>query len=258
LNDQFYEDHGVDKDQLWFPADSGTWLVDGADIHVGSPYGLLRSPWNWNPDTFVTRFNAINGIRNISYMSNQISEPYAGVDCGDLEAFMQDRVNGQPLYNFLHYAEDQIHGGIHFTFGGAGGDYAYEMNAVLKSQYGIDDEELILLAQAAQTFVKRFYPTYLEADHETVFEGLNNGDEFPFTCTSMPWNSTSQTLWTTDEPGQPNAICTFNSDYYCASADRLSDFYSLYLGSQTTSVGVRSPFSTTTLQLRVIFLVGLI
>jgi hypothetical protein len=126
VDDQFFEDHVIDKEQLWFPEDESDWTVAGSAIHVANPYGLLRSPWNWNPSPYVTRYNAVHGIANISGINGIIRDFYSGVGCSDFQSFISNQVKGQPLYNFLHFAEDQVHGEIHFTFGGAGGDYANE------------------------------------------------------------------------------------------------------------------------------------
>jgi hypothetical protein len=102
----------------------------------------------------------------------------------------------------------------------------------LVSDYGFNDGYLLLLAQAAQTFVKKMYPVYFEPDYETVFEGMYPGLEFPFTCTQMPWNDDTQTYWTTDEPGSTNAMCSLNEDFYCGSQDNLNNFYYLFMGTQ--------------------------
>lgn len=127
VNDEFYENHGIDPDQLWFPDDARSWLSHGASVHVVSPYGLLRSPWNWNPSPYVTRFNNLNGIADISYMPDAVIQFYNGVHCTDFSSFLKNQVDNQPLFNFLHFAEDGIHGNIHFTIGGAGGDHASEV-----------------------------------------------------------------------------------------------------------------------------------
>jgi hypothetical protein len=128
-NDQFYTDHAIGHDQLWFPDDEDSWTVDGATIHVYNPYGLLRSPWNWNPSPYVTRYNNVHLISSIG--TQAISEIerdfYSGVPCDDYKMFLKRWVKGNPFYNFLKYAEDQVHGELHFTFGGAGGTYANEM-----------------------------------------------------------------------------------------------------------------------------------
>ena len=44
----------------------------------------------------------------------------------------------------------QIHGNIHFTFGGAGGDNCAAVDQQLQSTYGLTDTQLVLLTTAAQ------------------------------------------------------------------------------------------------------------
>jgi hypothetical protein len=110
-------------------------------------------------------------------------------------------------------------------------------NEILKSQYGLEDEHILLLAQAVQTFVKRNYPTYEEKDYGPKFMKEYHGWQFPFNCTTFPWNATTQTLWTTDMPGEPNAICELDASYYCADQTSLDKFYYMFMGIQYTSGG---------------------
>ena len=122
LNTQFYEDHAVDPDVVWFPDESDAWLLV-TDAHLISPYGMLRSPWNWNPSEFLSRYNNVHQVANISSFGNSKSI-YSGVTCNGLED-LANLVRNQSFTNFLLYAEDNAHGMLHFTFGGAGGDHAY-------------------------------------------------------------------------------------------------------------------------------------
>lgn len=113
----------------------------------------------------------------------------------------------------------------------------------MKSEYNLDDSDLVLLASATQTFVKRTIPAYLEENYEETYEDHNSGHEFPYTCTNMPWNQTTQSLWTSDEPGETNAMCTFNEDYYCKSQQTLNYFYEYFLANyQNTSSDVSCLF----------------
>ena len=52
---------------------------------------------------------------------------YSGDTCTNLEQFVVGTVVGGSLSNFMEHCEDNIHGIIHFTFGGVGGDNAYEV-----------------------------------------------------------------------------------------------------------------------------------
>lgn len=86
----------------------------------------------------------------------------------------------------------------------------------------------MLIAQGAQTFVKKLYPTY---ENRAQY-----GSTFPFNCTTFPWDPTTETLLTEAEPGEEGALCTINS-YYCESQDNMKEFYFKYL----------SPFQTESL-----------
>lgn len=126
VDDDFYTNHGVDKDSYWFPfpSEENVWMTRDFGIHLTNPYGLLRSPWNWNPDGHVARFNSVQRIEDISGVSSVYSDYYRGVTCDDYESFL-DSVRGQPLGTLLSDSEDNVHGKIHFTFGGQGGEWAY-------------------------------------------------------------------------------------------------------------------------------------
>jgi hypothetical protein len=126
MDDDFYAEHGVDPDTLFFPSEKKAWMEATDMIHMRNPYGLLRSPWNWNPSQYVARYNNVNMIKDLSVVAGPFRAFYSGVVCDDFTSFMQNMVVDKPLSNFLHYAEDNIHGKIHFTFGGAGGEFADE------------------------------------------------------------------------------------------------------------------------------------
>ena len=122
LTNQFYEDNAIDKDVVFFPNEQDAWL-EVTDAHLISPYGMLRSPWNWNPSPYLSRYNNVHQIANISSFGNS-KAIYSGVTCNGLED-LANLVRDQPFSNFLLYAEDNAHGMLHFTFGGAGGDHAF-------------------------------------------------------------------------------------------------------------------------------------
>jgi hypothetical protein len=126
MDDAFYTAHGVDPDAIFFPAEETAWVAATDMIHMRNPYGLLRSPWNWNPSPYVARYNNINQIADIAGIEEVYRDFYSGVTCDDFPTFMELAVVDKPLCKFLHGAEDNIHGKIHFTFGGAGGDFALQ------------------------------------------------------------------------------------------------------------------------------------
>jgi hypothetical protein len=127
MDSDFFVDHGINEHENFFPLEADVWENNANMLHMHSPYGLLRSPWNWNPNTFVTRFNNVNGISNLQAVDPPDRDFYSGVKCSDYELFIKNTVTDQPFSNFLHYAEDNTHGKIHFTIGGAGGEFADEM-----------------------------------------------------------------------------------------------------------------------------------
>jgi hypothetical protein len=124
MDADFFADHGVPQDTIFFPYEKSAWYANNDMVHIHSPYGLLRSPWNWNPNTFVSRFNNINMIANLSAIDEGFRGIYSGVSCADYSGFLEDEVHGNPLSKFLDGAEDSTHGNIHFTFGGSGGNFA--------------------------------------------------------------------------------------------------------------------------------------
>jgi hypothetical protein len=162
VNDEFYYNHGVNPGQYWFPfpAEQSIWLTRDFGIHLTNPYGLLRSPWNWNPDPYVARYNNVQQISDISDVSEVYSDYYTGVTCQDYEVFI-DGIKGQSLGDVLLNSEDNVHGKIHFTFGGQGGTWAHHTDALLTNKFGFSKQELIMNAMASQTFFKNVSPKLL-------------------------------------------------------------------------------------------------
>lgn len=214
---QFFADHSIDADVTWFPQEREATLEAGAGIHMTNPYGLLRSPWNWNPSQYVARYNNVNQVASIADMDKFYRFMYSGDNCNNLATFVQSEVVGGTLSNFMQHCEDNIHGVIHFTFGGVGGDFAYEMNQKLKTEYGFNDIDLVVIARVTQTFVKNVYPFY--NNDEKFVAGTSM--EFPIQCTSLPWDRENEVLLTESEPGAEDAICSLNKEYFCASQDAM-------------------------------------
>jgi hypothetical protein len=203
----------------------GSFVVDGCflfpGVHLTNPYGLLRSPWNWNNDPYVTRYNSVQQIPDISGVSEVYSDYYTGVTCSDYETFFKS-VRGQSLGNFLTTSEDNVHGKIHFTFGGQGGDWAQATNEELVSRFGFTTQELIMNAMASQTFFKNMYPMY------KTKPGQSYGP-FPFECSEFPYNATTTTVRSdAGGPGIDASVqCTLDS-YYCGSTENMASFMDVY------------------------------
>ncbi len=205
LNDSFYRDHGVSQDETFFPEEEKAWLKV-SDAHIASPYGLLRSPWNFNPSPYLARYMSVSMLPSISAMPRSIRQYYSGVTCDDYSDFITYFAVNKSLASYLLSAEDQIHGIIHFTFGGAGGDYADAQDQLLTDKYNFTDEYRVVVTQSAQTFFKKFIVTNPEA-YETNF-----GVPFPLNCSSNPWSD--GILSTTAYPGEEGGpSCTCNSNY---------------------------------------------
>ena len=176
------------------------------DAHITSPYGLLRAPWNFNPANYTVRYHNVFRVPSVPGNSESFGY-YEGVDCDDYEAFITKKVNGQSLSKYLTYAEDDVHGMIHFTFGGIGGDYAASVNEELQEKYGISDECIGESAQTAQKFMKKHFWASSEGN--------------PLTCSAYPWQD--GVLTTTAAPGEeggPFCTCT---DSYFESEDSLNE-----------------------------------
>ena len=60
MNQEFYQNHGINELQTLFPEEESKWNLIKSPIHLSSPYGLLRSPWNYNPNPYLTRYNSMN------------------------------------------------------------------------------------------------------------------------------------------------------------------------------------------------------
>ena len=176
MDEEFFSKHGIDRNATFFPDEESKWM-EITTAHVSSPYGLLRSPWNYSPSTFVMRFNNPNRISNAD-VSKHFYRPYMGSTCDDYETFIKTYVVGQTLGTYLKEADAQAHGKLHFTFGGAGGDHCNEVDQTLKAVYNFTDEDLVLLTSAAQTFFKTYIPTMGAGD-----------DRSPLNCSDAPWQN---------------------------------------------------------------------
>ena len=69
LNGNFFYDEMIDPENTFFPAEQEAWMAINQP-HLQNPYGLLRSPWNYNPSPYLTRYNNVNQVR--------LSMPYLG------------------------------------------------------------------------------------------------------------------------------------------------------------------------------------
>jgi len=173
---------GVDPTKTFFPDEEDDWLKVSPP-HLSSPYGLLRSPWNYNPSKYTTRYNNVNRITNSdgSISRTGMWGLYLGSTCEDYAKFVES-LPGQTLSVYLAGAEDQVHGNIHFAFGGAGGDISVETDAILRSEYNLTDYQLIGISRQAQIFFKTYaYP--LTSETKVPVECTSNLNNASPTCT---------------------------------------------------------------------------
>jgi hypothetical protein len=94
--------------------------------HMSSPYGLLRSPWNYNPSPYVTRYGTVYRIEDVATLGTmmpQVFKFHKGVNCTNYKQFMS-YIQGRSLETYLVSMEDDTDGIFHFTLGGVGGDVA--------------------------------------------------------------------------------------------------------------------------------------
>ena len=199
--------------------------LDNTPAHLSSPYGLLRSPWNYNPSPLVTRYGTVFGIANYSSIGlskDLVFKMHMGVVCDDYTAFF-GRVNGKSFETYLLAIENDTHGIFHFTFGGVGGKMARASVKVLMDTFGFTYSNIATLATAAQPFFKK----YLALSHSD-----------PVNCTANPWQSGE--LSTTASPGDIGGPqCDF-ADHYYDSDDSLNDlidaFFDIDLDSDDSVV----------------------
>ena len=167
---------------------------------MNSPYGLLRSPWNYNPSPYLTRYGSVFGINNDSVVGPSVDlvfKAHRGVTCDDFTQFFT-MVKYQPLEDYLMAIEDGTHGTFHFTFGGVGGAPAAKAIDLLMNSYNFSYSNIGSLAISAQSFNKKHLAQMITK---------------PLTCSTSPWQSytlTSSAL--PGEAGGPN--CTFVDTCY--------------------------------------------
>jgi hypothetical protein len=200
----FLESHGIEVNKLVFPEEEDPWYECLDASHVSSPYGLLRARWNYNPAPYVTRYNNINGVKDLSSVNTDTLQYYDGVDCSDYHRFIK-KIKGESIVDFLSKVEDGTHGNLHFTIAGAGGDLAKKANDYLRENYNFNDNDIVVLARAGQKFFKY-----------QLTEALTINDEFkihagtlPVICSNTPWDAKTESLVVSKLPGDANGPACF-------------------------------------------------
>jgi hypothetical protein len=145
--------------------------LERSPAHIPSPYGLLRAPWNYNAANYTTRFNNIQRIQDVREVAD--FNEYVGVNCDMYSSFVK-LVKGRSLSFYLDATENSVHGMVHFTTGGNGGEHAAQTIQTLRDQYGFDDQSIIQLAHSYGTYFKE----HIKSSRFV----------YPLTCTDMPWS----------------------------------------------------------------------
>ena len=174
--------------------------LEKGPAHLSSPYGLLRSPWNYNPTPHLVRFGnvfRINDTNDIGPSRDTVFKFHMGVNCTDYRTFFKF-INGKSLERYLISMEDDTHGIFHFTLGGVGGDNAAFTTNMLIANYGFTASNIAALSVSAQHFFKK----HLALSHDD-----------PVNCSSNPWQDNK--LFATALPGAVGGpLCDFSDRFY--------------------------------------------
>jgi hypothetical protein len=176
---------------------------------MSSPYGLLRSPWNYNPSPYVTRYGTVYRIEDVATLGTmmpQVFKFHKGVNCTNYKQFMS-YIQGRSLETYLVSMEDDTHGIFHFTLGGVGGDVAAVAIDTLRAcPYNFTDSNIAALAVSAQHYFKK---------------NLANSETYPLDCTTNPWkNYELRTSALPNSEGGPS--CPFDDSFFL-DEESLSD-----------------------------------
>ena len=86
LTSEFFYNELIDESTTFFPNEETAWKKLNTP-HLTSPYGYLRSPWNYNPDPAMTRYNNIDQIEFAPLLQYSYNL-YAGTTCSDIKDFV--------------------------------------------------------------------------------------------------------------------------------------------------------------------------
>eukprot|EP01035_Chromulina_nebulosa_P020437 gene20437-26519_t len=218
LTKEFLISEDIDPDKTLFSHEQKKWL-EASGAHMMNPYGLLRAPWNYSPATYTLRFHNVNRFNDYTNVNTIITNYYNGVNCRDYENFVSRECNGNPLVTLLTDVEDDVHGKVHFTVGGSGGDKCIEVDDYLMNTYGFEWKDMVAIAQSSQRYFKTYITMYPTWDEEKF-------GPYPLDCSANPWQDDK--LTTTVGPGEDGGpTCDCNS-YYFEDQDKLTAFIYTY------------------------------
>ena len=187
LTTEFYYNEVIDESTTFFPTEEATWKKINP-AHVTSPYGLLRAPWNYNPDAFLTRYNNVDQVEFAPLMQYSYNM-YAGTTCADVKEYVQSYVSGQTMQTMLENMETSIATKFYASVGGSGGGHAKSVDDQLRMEFGITDDELMAITRGGQALYKNYIPR------------KNAGTAwYPLECANDPWQA--GTLTTSAAPGE--------------------------------------------------------
>ena len=212
VTSDFLNQEMIQEKATFFPSEERAWLLKTGP-HIISPYGLLRAPWNYNPSPFVTRYNNVNRL-SPEGVPEKVLKPYMGSTCEDMKIFFAGYAVDQPMYVYLEGTEDNVHGYVHFTIGGTGGDRAAEIDQLLREKYQLSNTHLYYIAESSHKFSKSY------------LSGQTYNYENPIICTGDPWIGGE--LVTTASPGEeggPKCKCNL---YYMDTEEKLNTLIDLY------------------------------
>jgi len=219
IDQAFLDSETIGRDEHFFPDEKELWL-SRTTTHLPSPYGLLRSPWNFDPHKFTTRWNNVNQLPSYG-VSEHAMKPFRGSTCSDYQIFITQHAVNHALQMYLETAEDAVHGYVHKTIGGFGGERAHAIDIILRDQYGLTPTQIYYVAQATHKFVKT-YISMLDFDMEPI------GYITPLMCSNIPWNYEKDMLMSEAFPGEDTGpICECNS-YYMESEERVDSLIAIY------------------------------
>ena len=197
IDDTFYDREMVSKEATFFPDEEWEWLQI-QPVHLTSPYGFLRAPWNYNPSQKLARFNNMNEVKDLAELTTLATTTYLGSTCSDYQTFVKEYAYGQPFETYLDNIEAKTVSNVYFAIGGSGGSRAAEVDAELRGTFGFSDDDILYLAKGGQSV----YKTYIPRKKSTSVDP-------PVKCSDDPyWDGE---VFITQQPGELGGpICDCN------------------------------------------------
>lgn len=175
-----------------------------------SPYGLLRSPWNYNPSPYLARYGNVFQITDTAQLGRSgdaVFKSHMGVHCSDYDSFFTI-TKGKSFEFYLSAIESDTHGSFHYTFGGVGGKISEAAIEILTLRYGFTLSNIATLATSAQAFFKK---------------NLARSHTDPVNCTANPWlhgvlkgreRGGGKGKEAADPGSYPGPTCDFSDNFY--------------------------------------------